>query len=92
VTLGEPAHDIFVSLNINHTPVCIECKRVKVSLSDVYQARRYLHSLDMSPEWEGLPPARAVLVAPSLQKNAKALIDRDERLSFKRVTLDMLRS
>jgi RecB family endonuclease NucS len=70
----------------NDRPVCIECKRVKVSLSDVYQARRYLHSLDMSPEWEGLPPARAVLVAPSLQKNAKALIDRDERLSFKRLS------
>lgn len=65
-------------------PIAIEVKRRHIDPNAVWQMRRYLHALESDPEWEG-KTARGIMVAPSLQKSAKAMIDQFHDIEFCRV-------
>lgn len=67
-------------------PVAIELKRGSTGVGPevAYQLLRYIHALEAMPEWQGKTP-RGILVAPSLRRGMKELLD-ERGLGFVRLT------
>lgn len=67
-------------------PVAVELKRGASGVGPevAYQLLRYIHALEVMPEWQGKTP-RGILVAPSLRRGMKELLD-ERGLSFVRLT------
>lgn len=85
--------DILCYSHQDYVPVAIEVKRIRSSIGSevIYQLLRYMHALKEQEMWEDTEP-RGILVAHSISRSAKALIDKNNmrfvRLSYEDVVED----
>jgi endonuclease len=73
----------------NGTLVAIEVKRRAINPNAIWQMRRYLHALARMSEWAGAP-MRGLVIAPSLENAAKAMLREHADIDFVRVHYDDL--